>query len=161
MLFTPKTEKEVSPLFERGDYKFKVIDALEKDDRNGNPMLQVKMQVFHNVIPGKTNIVDLWLTNNPNFEFLIRHFSYSIGLAESYEKGSLSPEQCIDRIGIVRLGISVDKNHKYPDRNKAVDFICEKNEDNVMHDLMTKLHSSHTSNVGDSATTQLNDDLPF
>lgn len=144
--FSPKTEKEVSTLFEKGDYRFKVIGSEYKTDKNGNPMLHIKMQVFHNVIPGKTTIVHVYLTNNPNFEFLIRHFAYSIGIGESYEKGKIEPQECNERSGIVRLGISIDKNGQYPDKNNALDFIID---DKIKPNEKAVLNEN------------LNDDIPF
>lgn len=140
--FSPKTEEEVKKIFDKGDYRFTVDKAHLKNDKNGNPMMHIKIQVFHNNIPGKTNIVDVCLTHNPNFEFLIRHFAYSIGLGECYEAGSLEPGQCIGKKGIVRLGISVDEDKKYPDKNKAIDFLIDQNKET-------------------SLPADLNDDVPF
>jgi len=121
--FSPKTEEEVKRVFEKGDYRFTVEEAEVKNDKNGTPMMHIKIQVFHNNIPGKTNLVDVWLTHNPNFEFLIRHFAYSIGLGECYEAGSLEPRQCKGKKGIVKLGITVDPG--YPPKNKAIDFLID------------------------------------
>lgn len=140
--FPPKTEEEVKKVFDKGDYRFTVDEAEVKNDKNGSPMMHIKIQVFHNNIPGKTNLVDVWLTNNPNFEFLIRHFAYSIGLGECYESGSLEPQQCKGKKGIVRLGISVDEDKKYPDKNKAIDFLVDQNKEMPL-------------------PADLNDDLPF
>lgn len=147
MRFTPKTENEVSRIFEKGDYRFKVIDAFEKNDKNGNPMLVIKLNVFHNNIPGKTNIVDCFLTENPNFEFLIRHFAYSVGLDKSYEEGVLNPHECKDKSGIVKLGIQIDKEGKYPDKNIAIDFVIATNQAPL--------------NALNNNTSDLNDDIPF
>jgi hypothetical protein len=144
MKFTPRTEKEVSRIFEKGDYRFTVSSALEKVSKSsGNQMIHLKLVVYHSDIPGKTTIVDCYLLNdNPSFEYLIRHFCYSVGLGELYEQGNLLPEQCNGKEGIVRLAIEEDKTGKYPDKNKVTDFIAEKLTEN-------------------SSEEKLNDDIPF
>lgn len=147
MRFTPKSEKEVSRLFEKGDYEFKVIDASEKNDKKGRPMLVLKLNVLHKEIPGKTNIVDCFLTSDPNFEFLIRHFAYSVGLEKSYEDGVLNSYECKDKSGIVRLGIKIDKEGQYPDKNIALDFLMS--------------NSMASSNILNKEEKTLNDDFPF
>jgi hypothetical protein len=150
MRFTPKTEQEVSRIFEKGNYRYKVIDAFNKPDKNNDNMLVLKLQFFHNSISGKTTIVDCYLTANPNFEFLIRHFSYSCGLDEYYEKGELPPEVCKDREGVGTLGISVDEKGKYPDKNVVRDFI-----------VATNTASFNVLNNNISDTKEHDDDIPF
>jgi hypothetical protein len=154
MRFIPKTEEEVKRTFEKGDYRFKVIYAEEKNAKNGSPMIHIKMNVFHNVIPGKTTIVDSYLTSNPNFEFLIRHFAYSIGLGECYESGALEAHHCQDREGIVRLGIETDTSGKYPDKNRVFDFIVDKNRETVFP-------VNQSSHLPANGKEELNDGIPF
>lgn len=146
MRFNPKTEDEVKRIFEKGDYPFLVIDALEKTSAKGRPMLQVKLKVFHPAIPSKTVIVDTFLLiDEPNFEFLLRHFAYSVGLGQKYEIGSIEPQECMNKEGTVRLGVETDKSGQYPPRNKAMDF----------------LFSSESIQGGASQESLPNDDLPF
>ena len=149
MKFTPKTEQEVSRIFEKGNYRYKVIDAFNKPDKNNNIMLVLKLQFFHNSIPGKTTIVDCYLTNNPNFEFLTRHFAYSCGLDEYYEKGELPPEVCKNKEGVGTLGVSIDETGKYSDKNVVRDFIVTAN-----------VATLNILNAADS-NSDLNDDVPF
>ncbi len=142
MKFTPRTEREVSRIFEKGDYRFIVISAEEKTSKTGNQMIHLKLSVLHNEIVGKTNIVDCYLlSDHPSFEHLIRHFCYSVGLENEYETGNILPEFCLDKKGIVRLSVEEDKTGKYPDKNKVVDFLVEKNTE--------------------KSTIDLNDDVPF
>ena len=142
MKFTPRTEREVSRIFEKGDYKFNVLSAEEKKSKTGNEMIHLKLNVEHNEISGKNTIVDCYLlSGHPSFEHLIRHFCYSVGLENEYESGNILPEFCVDKFGIVRLSIEEDKTGKYPDKNRVIDFLVEKN----------------TSKIN----TDLNDDVPF
>lgn len=144
MRFTPKSEAEVSKIFENGIYEFVVESANEKNSKNGNPMIHLKVKIMHDKYVGKTNIVDCFLlTDNPNFEFILRHFCFSIGLGDSYEKGEITEQMCIGKEGYAKVVIEKDKEGKYPDKNKIVDFIVSKNKDEF------KIDSS------------LNDDLPF
>lgn len=144
MKFTPKTETEVSKIFENGIYEFVVESAQEKESKSGNNMIHLKIKILHDKYIGKTNFVDCYLlTENPNFEFILRHFCYSIGLGEAYEKGEITDRMCVDKSGLAKVVIEKDKDGQYPDKNKIVDFIVDKNRDV----LKTK--------------DDLNDDIPF
>lgn len=144
MRFTPKSEAEVSKIFENGIYQFVVESANEKNSKNGNPMIHLKVKIMHDKYLGKTNIVDCFLlTDNANFEYILRHFCFSIGLGDAYEKGEITEQMCIGKEGYAKVVIEKDKEGKYPDKNKIVDFIISKNKDEF------KIDSS------------LNDDLPF
>lgn len=128
MKFTPRTEEEVKVLFEKGNYPFTVLSAIEKTSKNGNPMISLKLQIEHTTIPGKTGFAKCNLmTNNPNFEFLLRHFCYSIGMGAEYEKGELEPRNILGKRGIAKIGIETDGTGEFPDQNKAVDFVVSDN----------------------------------
>lgn len=127
MNFTPRSESEVSPLFEKGIYKFRVESAVERTSKNGNPMIELKLKLVHNMIQGKTILIYCYLlTDNPSFDFLLRHFCYSVGLGESYEKGVLEAAMCPGKVGTAKIGIDIDKEGKYQEKNKVLDFIMPK-----------------------------------
>jgi hypothetical protein len=126
MRFTPRSEVEVSKLFQKGVYKFKVESAEEGNSKSGNPRLHLKLKFMHGEIVGKTNLVDCYLlTDNPNFEFLLRHFCLGVGLEDAYNKGELEPKMCVGKQGWARLGVEVDKEGTYPDKNRVLDFIFD------------------------------------
>jgi hypothetical protein len=128
MKFTPRSEEEVSRLFEKGTYRFKVMEAQECKSKAGNPQMRLKLQLKHDKFFGKTNLVNCYLlTDNPNFEFLLRHFCHSVGLISQYEKGELTDSMCAGKEGMVKVGIESDEEGKYPDKNKVLDFVIPKN----------------------------------
>lgn len=145
MQFKPKTEEEISRLFEKGRYPFKVIDAEEKKSKKGNDMIVLDVELRHNTIPGKTNRVKCYLI----FDYLIRHFCYATGLVDEYNSGNLFASSIKGKEGIADVIVEVDKEGKYPDKNKIVDFI-------------EKSSSQNGSNlVNSSSQEDLDDDLPF
>ncbi len=149
MKFTPKSEIEVARLFEKGEYKFKVIDAVEKTSQKGNAMIELNLEVYHNTIGGKTNRVRCFLmTSEPNFEFLIRHFCYSVGIGDVYESGNLLASTLPGKCGAVSLGIETDKDGKYPDKNRVLDFLV--NPENIALPPSAPVKQQ-----------DLNDDIPF
>ena len=157
MQFKPKSEEEVKRIFSKGEYAFKVIDAIERDSSKGNPMIELNLEIYHSTITGKTNLVRCFLmTSEPNFEFLIRHFCYSIGMSESYESGNLIASTLVGKFGTALIGIEIDKEGKYPDKNRVLDFI-EKSP--------TQIGQSGLKNISHSLPVQqksdLNDDIPF
>jgi len=126
MKFQPKSEEQVKRLFDKGDYPFTVTSANEKQSRTGNPMLELDLQLEHSTIKGKTGFVKAYLlTDNPNFEFLLRHFCYSIGVGADYERGDINPKALVGKKGVARVSIEIDESGKYPDKNKVVDFLGE------------------------------------
>lgn len=145
MQFKPKTEEEVRRIFDKGDYRFDVSDATERNDKEGRPMLAVKINIHHSVINGKTNIVDVYFTSNPNFEFLFRHFMCSIGLEDVYEKGEVKPFQLIGKKGVARIGVKVDKTGTYPDKNSVLDFLI----------------SDKSSTESSNSNKELNEEIPW
>jgi hypothetical protein len=157
MQFKPKSEEEVRRIFSKGSYAFKVIDAIEKNSSKGNPMIELNLEIYHNIITGKTNLVRCFLmTSEPNFEFLIRHFCYSIGMIEAYESGNLIASTLVGKIGTAVIGIEVDKDGKYPDKNRVLDFI-EKSPTQIGQNVLKTVSQSLPS---DPSKT-FNDDIPF
>ena len=157
MQFKPKSEEEVRRIFEKGEYQFKVTDAIERNSAKGNPMIELTLEIYHSTITGKTNIVKCFLmTSEPNFEFLIRHFCYSVGLIQSYESGNLIASTLIGKYGYALIGIETDKEGKYPDKNRVLDFIEKSPTQIGQNGLKTVSQSLPT----DPSKT-LNDDIPF
>lgn len=145
MRFSPKSESEVSKLFEKGNYQFEVIESIDARSKNGNEMIQLKLKIQHHTFIGKATIITCYLmADNPNFEFLLRHFCYSTGLENEYENGELSARSCLDKFGIAKIGIEEDKTGKYQPKNKVLDFI-------------EKDINTHPNLV----SSDLNDDIPW
>lgn len=154
MQFTPRSEQEVSRLFPKGRYKFKVANAVEKPSAAGNDTISLRLTVFHSEISGKTTTVFCsLLPNNPNFAYLVRHFCYATGLHDTYDSGSLRDHQCQDREGFVDLDIE-DKKNGYPPKNKVMDFIVD-NDDSLEFGV------SHIKEFSTKSSPELDDDISF
>ena len=142
MKFQPKTEQEVGRLFEKGEYPFIVSKAVERQSKNGKPMIELDLWLEHTSIAGKIGFAKCYLlTDEPNFEFLIRHFCYSVGCGDLYESGNIEPHQLEGKRGFAKIGIEIDKTGTYPDKNKVIDFI--------------------ENNLCSNNCPDLNDDIPF
>jgi hypothetical protein len=125
-------------------------------------MMVVSLNIKHDKIQGKTNLIDVYFTSNPNFEFMLRHFMCSIGLEKIYEKGSVLPSQLIGKTGIARVGVKVDREGKYPDKNNVLDFFISGKEDfdiggKKNDDLGFFDREADNSNP----KNDINDDIPF
>jgi hypothetical protein len=157
MRFTPRTEKEVSNVFEKGKYKFSVISAKETVSKSQNEMLNLTLVIYHNSIPGKSSVVNCYLlTDNPSFEYMIRHFCYSVGLENQYESGVLIASDCIGKEGIVSIGIDVDKTGQYSDKNKVLDFIIKEN-----NEVKPVVSTFNNISINLPKNNDINDEVPF
>lgn len=121
MRFKPKTEDELKKVWEKGEYDFSIRAASdEKPTKNGGDMLTVQVEIHHPQRP--SILITDYLGDFMPGKF--RNFMYSIGLADQYEAGELEAEWCVRRDGRLKLGIEVDKDGQYPDKNKVIDYIA-------------------------------------
>lgn len=116
------TEEEIqaSLLAPDGIYDFTVIDAVEKESKKGNAMIEVKLNVFTDV--GELHLYDYLLEL---MAFKLRHFCSSIGVLADYNMGVLEVDNIIGRSGKVR--ITSKKEGDYPLRNVVKDYVKKEN----------------------------------
>ena len=119
MRFTPKSEKEVSKMLEKGTYKFVINKAKEEQSKNGNPMMHLELSVDDKGVL----VHDYLLTENPAFEFKLRHACYSVGLGIQYESGEITESMLEGKKGFCMINIQKDKTGQYPDKNIISDYV--------------------------------------
>lgn len=125
MRFSPLTEKQAIEakfkLLEKGLGNFEITKAEEKyNDRQQCDMLYIvlKCRDYH----GKQGLIHEYLLSNQKFGWRIRELCECVGLMDEYEKGELTPQQLVGKTGPCDIGISKDKDGKYPDKNNIREF---------------------------------------
>lgn len=120
MKFTPKTESEIvrEGLLPIGEYPFEVIEAKDKVSKNGNQMIELKVEVFILEENASRFVFDYLMEK---MAFKLRHFCAATGLIEAYEDGSLSADMCQGKTGTCKIGIK--HSEEFPSRNEIRDYI--------------------------------------
>lgn len=145
MIFTPKTEEEVSgvqQLLPDGVYKFKVASAKESMSKSGNPMIELKLEI---ITPENKSIYcfDYLLEA---MAFKLRHFCTAVGLEEKYNAGSVTASDCRNKRGeaeiAIQLGSEKPTGGFYPDKNIVKDY-------------------KKDASISEQENSEFNDDIPF
>jgi len=124
MRFQPKTEKEISEanLWPAGKYAFKILEAEESEDKNGNPMIKLNVQVFKET-GASQRIFDY--VSGAWMEYKLRHLAEACGLIDEYERGEIEAYQLVGKTGLAKVNISKDKTGQYPDKNGIADYVSD------------------------------------
>lgn len=148
MRFQPKTEKEIAEanLLPIGEYDFEVTDAVEKQSKAGNDMVELAIKVYDT--EGVGRIVNDWLVDTEKAAFKIRHFAEAVGLLPDYERGSIPAEIMVGRAGRCKVSIKKDTTGQYPDKNGIADYIKAK-------------VTNGAAPRSPVTAADLNDDIPF
>lgn len=127
LTYEPKTEEQLERemLFEEGEYDFEITKAEERLSKSGNPMLELKLNVFDEN-GNKRIISDYLLTSSAWMEFKLRHAAFACGLGEQYETGSLGEHDFNGRSGKCKIGIQ-KASGDYPAKNVVQDYIVSEN----------------------------------
>lgn len=126
MRIDPKTEQECQAMEQEqkkrlllpvGVYDFEITKALDKTDKNGNPMIDLQLVVYAD--NGGMRYVRDWLTVYADFK--VRHFAYAVGLVTEYEAGNIEAIDCEGRSG--KAKIVIKKDEQYGEQNRVADYI--------------------------------------
>lgn len=115
--FQPKTEEQVRRLLPDGDYDFEIVQALDKNSSNGNPMIELNLRIF---VGGGEKFVKDWVMEKVDYK--LRHFAFAVGMGPAYEAGGLDAELLVGRAGKVKIGTEPAKGD-FPPKNKVVDYV--------------------------------------
>lgn len=108
MQFTPLSYEELQGIehtvIPEGIYPFKVFDAQEAFSKSsGAPMIKIYLEVIYQGVRRK--IIDYLLSGYPT---KLANFCHSTGLGEIYKHGTILASDCLDRRGLVKIGIQKD-----------------------------------------------------
>ncbi len=148
--FEPKKEDELIDLLEVGEGNYEVVEATKKFSRStSNPMIELKIKVWDQ--SGQEGILfDYLMLTASNFSLRkIRHFCYSCGIGDLYEKGSLSAIDCFGKQGKLKIDFQKGTNG-YQDKNVVKDYLVSTEEP------IKKQNSNFTSQE-----EKFDDDIPF
>ena len=128
MTFTPKTKKELdeAQLLPVGEYDFECIAAENavsgpNSKTPGTRFIKINLLCFSEL---GNRYVRAML--HPAMERQVYGFCRLGTLAEKYEAGTLTPEDCVGQVGRCKLKIE-DKNG-YPAKNVVGDYVAPKAE---------------------------------
>jgi hypothetical protein len=165
MAWSPKTEEQLAlnlkeqgvnkefELFHPGIYDYEIVKAENKISKSNKEMLYLFLKISAN--NGRVCFVHDYLMLSPEFalmEFKLRHFFYSCGAGEMYEKVDIHPDLLIGRGGRLTIKIEKDKRGQYPDKNAVRDYEYDKPVESKKNE---KDSASLSTNI------DLNDDIPF
>lgn len=109
MQFDPKDvgeyERKALP---EGEYDFEVIDAenvVFDDDGNLHDQIRLKCKVFGD---DESIITSCWV-GYPKL-WKLKQFCDAVGLGGEFEKGEISPDECVGKAGRALLGIWKERN---------------------------------------------------
>jgi hypothetical protein len=121
MIFTPKTPEQLNPLFPKGEYQYIIKECSERESKKFVPMFEVILRI--NDKTGKSKIITDYILFDDAFDWKLRHICYSCGLHEKYETGNIEAHEFEGKQGIAKVGIQVDKQGQYKDKNCILDYI--------------------------------------
>lgn len=150
MKFEPKTEAQLEELdlLPDGIYEFSVYSAEDKLSKSGFPMIQLKLEIYGNMLGTKYIFDYLVSSNHPITQKRIRHFCYATGLADLYELGEINSHHLMSKSGKLILGI--EDSEKFGKKNRVIDYLDSSKADSLS---FNKQDSNEKSLI--------DDDLPF
>jgi hypothetical protein len=128
--FTPLSDEEIQAVKNRslmpnGVYPFVVKSAEHAISQSNNPMIKVTLAVMDK--EGNERLIPDWLLATDTSIEKLKHFCDSIGLVETYARGSFEPHEFLNRSGRCLVGIQKGKTKDdgsiFPDKNSIKDYI--------------------------------------
>jgi Protein of unknown function (DUF669) len=125
MRFDPQTDEQLATmdLMEEGIYPCEVVTASDKVSRSGNEMIELKLRVWDQ--RGRERLIFDYLL--PQMAKKLKHFAVAAGLADKYEMGTISSEDCVGKQMSVEISIQAGKQKPdgsgdYPPKNSVKDY---------------------------------------
>lgn len=122
--YDPKEEKDLIDLLEEGEGDYEVVKAVFGESKNKNPMITLTLKVWDK-LGNQGTIFDYLILNDKNFSLRkIRHFCFSNGMQDIYERGGFNANDCENKSGKLIITIQKDPTGKYPDKNAVADYLA-------------------------------------
>jgi hypothetical protein len=164
MNFTPKTEKEIAEMgnLPKGAYPFEVLNAVAKQSKSGNDMIELQLLVF-TPSGGQRKMRD-WIMEKVARK--LYNFCANNGLKAKYDAGTLTAEDCLGANGYLFLGIEKgrekdDGSGNWPDRNSVADYIDAREYRELTGDAPAEKASLEPVKASAGASPAAEDDVPF
>jgi len=157
MQFDPSSVKEYErKIIAKGNYDFEVFDAentVYEHDGESYEQIRLSLRVFYD---DGSLIFSAWVgyCNTGRKMGLLKAFCKSVGMDEQWESGEISPDDCIGKAGIVKIGIWDGKN--------SINWFIEsenKEKTNPKKALKAKTKAKEFYNAVDEEAD--GDDIPF
>lgn len=149
MKFEPKTDKQIAEmnLWPEGNYSFEILEGVDKQSKQLNDMIELKVKVF-NDNGGFIFVKDYLLES---MAYKLRHAAKVCDLVAQYDSGLLAGMDFAGKCGTLKLKIQKSKDPAYADKNVVGDYIVKKDGDEEV-----------VVNSAAHATAPLKDDsIPF
>lgn len=118
MRFTPKSDEELSNVWNSDWYEGVIEEAEEKQSSKGTDMLVLGVRVYGH--EGRTKKLPDYIVEAVAFK--LKHLAEAASLSAQYESGELHASQLINKKVGVKLRIEIDKTGQYPDKNVIADY---------------------------------------
>lgn len=157
--FTPKSEEELTDLLTEGEGTYEVASA-ERGEKAGFVMIILNLKVWDK--NGQQAFIKDYMKLDPNSNFCmrkIRHFCYSCGLKEEWDKGRFSASDCPGRGGKLFIKTQNERKVKdpvtglektYPAKSVVNDYIIDTSD---LNNAVSQLQQRR-------ASQPVRDDLP-
>lgn len=159
MRFEPKTKEELSTLWPKGEYDCEIIDACEHASKTGNEGIRLTARVFN--AAGDTQEVYDYLMPTEKALFKTLQFCEATGLMAIYERGELTPDDCVGRGCKVQL--KVEQREGYGDANKIGAYLAPKTawQEQAAKQATVRQQAAPRQKPCTSVANPDEDDIPF
>jgi len=119
MRVTPKTDEELSNVWNAGWYPATIENAVEGLSKNNAEMLTLTVKAYDNDT-GRSKELKDYIVDAVAYK--VKHACEACGLIDDYNSGHVDPQKMVSVNLEVKLGIEQDKTGAYPDKNKIIDY---------------------------------------
>lgn len=128
--YEPMNEEECEKakqfeLLEAGIYNFKVVEAIAKNSKSGNPMIQILIKITDQ--NGVEHGIYDYLVSTRQMMWKFKHFCDSIGLSKEYENKQFQTHLSLWKTGKASIGFQPgnkkDDGTYYRDKNIVEDYV--------------------------------------
>jgi hypothetical protein len=103
-----------------GWYPATIIDCLERLSKNDNLMFETNFEIYND--DNKKIFVRAFIMADGKAAFQLRTAAEAFGVLDKYKDATLTEDDFKGRSGYVKLGVQVDKDGNYPDKNVITDY---------------------------------------
>lgn len=153
--FTPKTEEELTDLLEEGEGTYEVMKS-ERGEKDSFVMIILFLKIWDK--NGQQAFIKDYMKLDPNSNFCmrkIRHFCYSCGLKDEWDKGRFSASDCENKSGKLMIKTQKEKTFRdektgeyktYPAKSVVNDYIMDNSDLQKSVNQLQQRRNQHNRN---------------